>query len=331
MTQVSSVDPGTGEFAGRTEPFRRELLVHCYRMLGSLDDAEDVVQETYLRAWRGYGGFEGRSSVRTWLYQIATNACLTALTHRGRRVLPSGLGGPSEDPYGPPTLAGPEVSWVQPLPDSWLDPEAEDPASIVTAREGLRLAMIACLQFVPARQRAVLILRDVLAWPAAEVAERLGITTTAVKSMLQRARARLEEVAPAADEVVEPTAPEARAVLDAYLAAFENSDVQALERLLREDATLEMSPARTWFAGRATCLPYIAAQAIGARGDWRMVAIGANGQPAAAAYHLDPDGVHRAFGVAVLTTTATQIARIVLFGDPTLVARFGLPEKLLPA
>jgi RNA polymerase sigma-70 factor (ECF subfamily) len=246
-------------------------------------------------------------------------------------VLPSGLGAPSDDPYAPPELTGTEVSWLQPLPDSWLDPEAEDPAAIVTAREGLRLAMIACLQFVPARQRAVLILRDVLAWPAAEVAELLGITTAAVKSMLQRARARLEEVSPAADQVVEPTAPEALAVLDAYLAAFERSDAKALERLLHEDATLEASPARTWFAGRATCAPFLAAQAMGVPGDWRMVATRANGQPAAVVYRLAADGVHRAFGIAVLTTTATEIVRIVLFGDPALVARFGFPEEPPPA
>jgi RNA polymerase sigma-70 factor (ECF subfamily) len=180
------------EFARSTEPFRRELLAHCYRMLGSLDEAEDLVQETFLRAWRSHAGFEGRSSLRVWLYRIATNACLTALEQRGRRALPSGLGAPSDDPDGAPVVAGPEVTWLGPIPDALVTGPAEDPAAIAVARESLRLSLIACLQYLPARQRAVLILRDVLAFPAAEVAAMLGMSTVAVKSALQRARARLE-------------------------------------------------------------------------------------------------------------------------------------------
>src|SRR4051812_23272207 len=151
------------EFEQRTGPFRRELLAHCYRMLGSLDEAEDLVQETFLRAWRSHAGFEGRSSLRVWLYRIATNACLTALEQRGRRALPSGLGAPSDDPAGAPVVAGPEVSWLGPIPDALVTGPAEDPAAITVARESLRLGLIACLQYLPARQRAVLILRDVLA------------------------------------------------------------------------------------------------------------------------------------------------------------------------
>jgi RNA polymerase sigma-70 factor (ECF subfamily) len=198
-----------------------------------VDDAEDLVQETYLRAWRSYGGFQGRSSLRTWLYQIATNACLTALQHQGRRPLPSGLGGPGEDPEATAARAGAEVPWLQPIPDALVPPESDDPAAIVASRDSFRLALVAALQYLPGRQRAVLLLRDVLAFPASEVAEVLDTSTAAVKSALQRARARLEQVAPAADQVTEPTEPEARALLDQYIAAFEHADAAALERLLR--------------------------------------------------------------------------------------------------
>src|SRR5580692_1184396 len=173
---------GGDTFVKDTEPFRREMLAHCYRMLGSVDDAEDAVQETYLRAWRSYGAFEGRSSVRTWLYRIATNACLTALERSSRRVLPSGLGGPEPDPQAAPELAGAGVRWLQPLPDALVAPDSADPAAVVAAREGLRLALIAALQYLPGPQRAVLILRDVLAFPATEVAGMLGLSVTAVKS-----------------------------------------------------------------------------------------------------------------------------------------------------
>jgi RNA polymerase sigma-70 factor (ECF subfamily) len=164
-------------------------------MLGSADEAEDAVQETYLRAWRSYGSFEGRSSVRSWLYRISTNACLTALEQRGRRALPSGLGGPADDPDAPPGPAEPGIPWLEPIPDALVTPESDDPAVIVAARQWLRLALIASLQYLPARQRAVLLLREVLGFPAAEVANMLGTSTAAVKSTLQRARARLDEVA----------------------------------------------------------------------------------------------------------------------------------------
>jgi len=317
------VMPGREEFARSTEPFRRELLAHCYRMLGSLDEAEDLVQETYLRAWRSHDGFEGRSSLRVWLYRIATNACLTALDQRGRRALPSGLGAPSDDPAAP-AVAGSEVSWLEPIPDALVTPPAEDPAAIVVSRESLRLSLIACLQYLPPRQRAVLILRDVLAFPATEVATMLGTSTVAVKSALQRARVRLEQAAPAPDEISEPAEPEVRALLEAYIAAFENADPAAMERVLRKDAALEPVGSRTWFAGRETCLGFIR-QFLGSPGDWRMIATSANGQPAAAAYIRGPDGIHRAFGIAVLTATRTGISRIVVFGDPGLVTRFGFP------
>src|ERR1700719_3706916 len=177
MSQRAGAAPDGGEFASRTEPFRRELLAHCYRMVGSVDEAEDLVQETFLRAWRSYEGFEGRSSVRTWLYRIATNVCLTAIERRGRRPLPSGLGAPSDNPEAP-LVAGSEVPWLQPLPDALLAGEREDPAAVTASRAGIRLAFVAALQYLTARQRAVLIMRDVLQWPAAEVAEMLGTTAT---------------------------------------------------------------------------------------------------------------------------------------------------------
>ncbi|WP_037062758.1 sigma-70 family RNA polymerase sigma factor [Pseudonocardia acaciae] len=322
MTRVS---PDNAEFVRRTEPYRRELLAHCYRMLGSIHDADDLVQETYLRAWRSYDRFEDRSSVRTWLYRIATNACLSALRNRSRRPLPSGLGGPGDDPHATPEMAGPEVTWLQPVPDALVGAESDDPAAIVASRESLRLALIASLQYLPGRQRAVLLLRDVLAWSASEVAEVLDTSVAAVKSTLQRARARLDEVTPSADRVAEPTEPQARALLDRYMAAFENADTAAIEKLLREDAVLEMPPSRTWFSGRRTCAPYIINYALGAPGDWRMVPTRANGQPAAAAYLRAEDGTYQAFGIAVLTLAADGIARIVAFGDPDLLAAFGFP------
>jgi RNA polymerase sigma-70 factor, ECF subfamily len=315
------------EFTRSTEPFRRELIAHCYRMLGSVDEAEDLVQETYLRAWRAHDGFEGRSSLRVWLYRIATNACLTALQQRSRRALPSGLGAPSDDPAAPSVAAGPEVTWLEPIPDALVTPPAEDPAVIAVSRETLRLGLIAFLQYLPPRQRAVLILRDVLDFPAAEVATMLGTSTVAVKSALQRARTRLEQAAPAPDEVSEPAEPEVRALLEAYIAAFENADPAAMERVLRKDAALEPVGSATWFAGRETCLRFIA-QFLGAPGDWRMIATSANGQPAAAAYLRGRDGTHQAFGIAVLTATRTGIARIVVFGDPGLVTKFGFPPVL---
>jgi RNA polymerase sigma-70 factor, ECF subfamily len=329
MSQQADTITDAGDFADRTEPFRRELLAHCYRMLGSVDDAEDVVQETYLRAWRSYGGFEGRSSVRTWLYQIATNACLTARQSRARRALPSGLGGPGEDRDA--EFAGSELAWLQPMPDALVTGEADDPAAVAVARDSLRLALIASFQYLPPRQRAVLLLREVLAFPADDVALMLGTTTVAVKSALQRARARLADVAPAGGQIAEPPEQAARALLDQYIAAFETADAAALERLLRRDAALELPPSSVWYAGGEAIAT--AVSGLGSPGEWRMVPTAANGQPAAAAYRRGVDGTHRrgadgtyqAYGIVVLTVSATGIARIVVFGDPGLLGRFGLP------
>jgi RNA polymerase sigma-70 factor (ECF subfamily) len=314
----------TEEFVRLTDPFRRELMAHCYRMLGSVDDAEDLVQETYLRAWRSYDGFEGRSSLRTWLYRIATSACLTALDRRSRRPLPSGLGAPSDHPEGPLAPEQHDVAWLQPMPDALLATAPADPATIVAARAGLRLALVAALQHLPARQRAVLILRDVLAWRAAEVAELLGTTTVAVNSALQRARTQLEQVAAVEDEVVEPAEADRRALLDRYVAAFEEADITALLELLRDDAVMEMPPFATWFIGRDNIARFLAPRVFVRPGDTRMILTAANGQPAVASYHRGHDGVHHAHAVHVLTVTASGIARIVAFLDPSLVVRFGL-------
>jgi RNA polymerase sigma-70 factor (ECF subfamily) len=320
--------PDADHFARRTEPFRRELLAHCYRMTGSADEAEDLVQETYLRAWRSYGSFEGRSSLRVWLYRIASNACLTALTQHSRRALPSGLGAPADDPDAPAGPTDPRAAWLQPIPDALVTPESAEPPAVAVARESLRLALIASLQYLPPRQRAVLILREVLGFPAAEVADMLDSTTAAVKSTLQRARARLGQAAAAPERLTEPADPQARALLDQYMAGFQNADTVALEQALRADAAIEMVGTRTWFAGRVTCLRYLS-QVIGSAGDWRMIPTAANGQPAAAAYYRGADGAYQAFGVGVLTVTETGIARILVFGDgPGLVARFGLPGTL---
>jgi RNA polymerase sigma-70 factor (ECF subfamily) len=330
MAEQSAV-PGDPEFAEAAEPFRRELLAHCYRMVGSIQDAEDMVQETYLRAWRSYAGFEGRSSVRTWLYQIATNRCLTELGRKSRRVMPSDLSDPETDPDAPVEAPGTMVSWLQPAPDAAVLPDSGDPAAIVAARDGLRLALVASLQHLPPRQRAVLLLRDVLAFPATDVAVMLDTTTASVKSALQRARARLEELALDDDRVTEPTAPQARALLDEYIVAFERADAAALERLLVEEVTLEATPLRTWFAGRKTCLPFLRNHLLGSPGDWRMLATRANGQPAAAAYTRDQDGNYQPYGICVLTVTSAGIRRISSFGDPRLVTVFGFRPDMAQA
>jgi RNA polymerase sigma-70 factor, ECF subfamily len=318
---------GSADFARLTDPFRPELLAYCYRMLGSLHDAEDQLQETMIRAWRSYGQFEGRASVRTWLYRIATNCCLRALENRGRRPFPAGLGGPS-DPDGPLDQARPEVPWLEPFPDVLLDAESADPAAIVTSRQDVRLALIAALQYLPGRQRSVLILRDVLMWRAAEVAELLGISTVAVNSVLQRARVGLRDIAPVRDEVREPADVHQRALVDQYAAAIENADVTALMRLLRADATFEMPPQSAWFLGREQIGRFLASYVLREPGDLRTIRTSANGQPALAVYQRARDGVHRAHVVQVLTCTTAGVARIVAFRDPGLFAAFGLPPEL---
>ena len=316
------------DFAQLTGPFQAELMAHCYRMLGSVHDAEDQVQETLIRAWRSYSDFEGRASLRTWLYKIATNACLRALENRGRRPLPSGLGAPGSPEE--PLAAGHEVPWLEPLPDALVRADPADPASVVVSRASLRLALIAALQYLPARQRAVLILRDVLQWPASEVADLLGTTPTAVNGLLLRARARIEQAGLAQDEIREPEETPQRALLDRYAAAFENADASALAQLLREDAVFEMPPMLTWFAGPDLIGRFLGTRVLGQPGDFKTVPIAANSQPGFAFYLLGRDGHHHAHAVHVLTVADAGIAHIVSFNQPELFPAFGLPQ-VLPA
>jgi RNA polymerase sigma-70 factor (ECF subfamily) len=317
--------PSDAEFAALAEPFRPELLAHCYRILGSIHDAEDLVQETYLRAWCAFGQFEGRSSVRRWLYKIATMACLTALETRSRRPLPSGLGAPSDDHRVAVAPREPLVAWLQPAPDALFG--ADDPAAIVAGRTGVRLAFIAALQLLPARQRAVLTLRDVLAFRTAEVAEMLDMTTAAVDSALRRARARLTEAGPVEDDLAEPDEQARRTLLDGYVGAFTRADPDALVNLLRADVELEMPPIPTWFTGRRPVVGFLANRVLH-RGRWRMVPTRANGQPALVVYARAGDNRYEAYGVQVLTLIGARIGRITAFNDPSLVPTFGLAPAL---
>ncbi|KDN18148.1 sigma-70 family RNA polymerase sigma factor [Amycolatopsis rifamycinica] len=307
------------DFATRTEPHRRELLAHCYRMLGSVHEAEDLVQETLVRAWKAWEGYDpARASVRTWLYRIATNACLTALAGRARRPLPSGLGGPGDDPHAPLTPSF-EIPWLHPFPDARLD----DPGRRLARRGTLRLALLAAMQTLPPKQRAVLILRDVLEFSAAEVAGFLGTTPAAVNSALQRARAGLGGLS--ADEVPEPDDAAVEAVLDRYVRAFERADVAGLVELLTDDVVLEMPPVPLWFRGRDDYGRFLA-RLFGMRGpEWRMTRTAANGQPALVAYCRDDAGVYRLHTLQAFTVRGGRVAHNVVFADPAVLAPFGLP------
>jgi RNA polymerase sigma-70 factor (ECF subfamily) len=323
--------PDSDEFARLTDAFRPELLAYCYRMLGSLHDAEDQVQETLVRAWRSYGEFEGRSSLRTWLYRIATNACLRALEHRERRPLPSGLGAPEDSLDAAPADDRSDIPWLQPFPDSLVASGTGDPAATVASRTSMRLALIAALQYLPPRQRAVLLLRDVLGWRAAEVADLLGTTTPAINSVLQRARAELHTVSPKQDQVHEPTDAEQRRLLERYATAFENADVNALMELLRADAVWEMPPQPLWFAGREATVGFLGSNVLREPGSFRMFPTVANGQPTLVAYSRGGDGRYHAHAVQVLSFAGSSISHVVSFNDATLVAAFGFPAVLSEA
>lgn len=313
---------GEGGFDRRIEPFRTELLAYCYRMLGSVHDAEDLVQETYLRAWRARERYdETRSSVRTWLYRIATNACLTALESRGRRPLPSGLVAAS-DPLEP--LVPGEHAWLQPLPDSLLG----DPAVTVVDRSSLRLAFASALQHLSARQRGALILRDVLGFSASEAAEVLDTTVVSVNSSLQRARARLKETGVRQELVGEPSAAGQRAWLERYMTAFEHADVAALKRLITEDVLMEMPPMLNWFTGRDSYGLFMTWVFDAAGKDWLLREVTANGgQPGFAAYRRAGDG-YRLHTLQIFTVTVGGISRNSVFQDPDIFAAFGLPPEI---
>jgi len=318
----------TADFEVRTAPFQRELLAHCYRMAGSVHDAEDLLQETLVRAWRAFDRYdETRASLRTWLYRIATNTCLTELQSRGRRPLPSGLVARGDDPEAP-LVRGEEVPWLQPFPDAMTRTDPNDPATVVIERGSLRLALIAALQFLPAKQRAVLILRDVLAWSAAETAETLQLTTAAVNSALQRARAKFAEVKLAEDDVLEPDDPKCVDFVNRYIEAFERADVAAFKELLTEDVLLEMPPFYNWFVGREDHLRFVA-RVFQVRGtDWRVLPIGANGQAGIAVYRGDEEGVHRIHTLHVFSITAAGITHNRVFQDDQVFAAFGLSAVL---
>ena len=331
MSVLAETFDSKDAFLADAQRYRRELLAHCYRMTGSLHDAEDLVQETYLRAWKSYDGFEGRSSIRTWLYRIATNTCLTALDGRQRRPLPSGLGAPNSDPTAD-IAQHPEVTWLQPLPDA-PEEHPSDPSVIVASRDSVRLAFIAALQHLSARQRAVLLLREVLQWKAAEVGEAIGASTAAVNSLLQRARAQLDEIQPSQDDdIAAPESPEAQEMLAKYVHAFETYDMDQLVKLFTEDAIFEMPPFDGWYQGPAdiVTLSTVHCPAQGA-GDMRFVSTTANGQPAAALYMLNREtGAHEAFQLHVLSVQAGGVSHVVAFHaqDGELFEKFGLPGVL---
>ncbi len=317
-------------FLADAQRYRRELLAHCYRMTGSLHDAEDLVQETYLRAWKSYDGFEGRSSVRTWLYRIATNTCLTAIEGRQRRPLPTGLGAPSSDPTAD-ILARDEVPWLEPLPDSPRE-HPSDPSVIVESRDSVRLAFVAALQHLPPRQRAVLVLREVLQWKAAEVAAAIGVSAAAVNSLLQRARAQLDAVQPSQDAPPStPDSPEAQDLLSKYVAAFESYDMDKLAQLFTAEAVFEMPPFDGWYQGpeAIVTLSKTHCPAEGP-GDMRFLRTTANGQPAAALYMLNREtGRHEEFQLHVLEIHADGITHVVAFhAADGMFAKFGLPASL---
>jgi RNA polymerase sigma-70 factor, ECF subfamily len=309
------------------EPHRRELVVHCYRLLGSVHEAEDAVQETLLRAWRARDAYDAtRASVRTWLYRIATNVCLTALESRARRPLPSSLVPASDDPHAPLHPAA-DVPWLQPLPDSRLP---GDPAEAATRRAGVRLALVAALQLLPPRQRAVLVLRDVLAFSAAEVAAVLDTSTASVTSALQRARTTLAGAGLREEDVGDPGDPAVRATVERYVRAFEAADVAGLVDLLTADVVLEMPPVPLWYRGPAL-YGHFMDRVFAMRGPgWRVRAIGANGQPALAAYAPAADGRLHLHTVQVLTVGSRGISANTVFQDPRVLAAFDLPPVLDP-
>ena len=330
LAESSAGSESRDAFLADAQRYRRELLAHCYRMTGSLHDAEDLVQETYLRAWKSYDNFEGKSSVRTWLYRIATNTSLTALDGRKRRPLPAGLGAPASDPGGD-IEQHPEITWLEPLPDAPHDDPA-DPSVIAESRESVRLAFVAALQHLSPRQRAVLVLREVLQWKAAEVGTAIGASTAAVNSLLQRARAQLDAAAPSqAVRVATPEDPAAKDLLAKYIDAFESYDMTKLVELFTADAVFEMPPFDGWYQGpeNIVLLSKNHCPAEGP-GDMRFTAITANDQPAAALYMLNRDtGRHEEFQLHVLEVRDDGVSHVVAFhADGTLFARFGLPSVL---
>ena len=320
-------------FGRLVEPYRRELLAHCYRMLGSVQDAEDALQDALLGAWRGLARFEGRSSLRSWLYTITTNACLKAIRRRPKRVLPIDYG-PAADPHDRPAEPVVESVWVDPYPDEHLF-VADDTASPEVRyeqRESVELAFIAALQHLAARQRAVLILRDVLGFSARETAEMLDTKPTSVDSILQRAHKSVDARLP---EQSQQTAlrslgdAELREIVDGFMNAWERCDVDAVVAMLTEEATMTMPPQPSWYRGRDAVAAFLATRPLRDGRRWRVVPTRANGQLAFGHYIWDADeNVFAPDGISVLTLRGTQIEDLTVFRDPEAMARFGLPSQI---
>jgi RNA polymerase sigma-70 factor, ECF subfamily len=305
-------------FQRLVEPLRGELHAHCYRMLGSVHDAEDALQDALLRAWKGLERFEGRSSVRSWLYRISTNTCLDVIGKRPKRVLPVDYG-PASDPHDGPGEPVLESVWVEPYPDETLAVEDgfASPEARYEQREGVELAFIAALQLLPARQRAVLVLREVLGFSAKEVAESLETTTASVNSALQRARATIDDRLPeqSQQETLRSLGDEkVREIVEGYVDAWDRGDVDAVVSMLTEDAAFAMPPLATWFGGREEIAIFLAGSPLSGIWRWRMVTTRANGQPAIAYYTWDPDEqAYLPFALNVLTLRGEQISDVTAF------------------
>ena len=320
--------PRSKELERVLERHRRELTAYCYRMLASPFEAEDAVQETMLRAWRSYDRFEGRAALRSWLYRIATNVCLDMLNGRERRARPMDLG-PAREPVEANLNALPEVTWIEPVPDAMLAPADGDPAEVAIARESIRLAFVAALQHLPARQRAVLILREVLRWKAAEVAELLETSVASVNSALQRARSTLEASHLSTTDSAQPLADVDRELLARYVKAFEAYDIDALTSLIQEDATQSMPPFDLWLRGRDDIFAWWFGPGIGCRGSRVIPTTAANGSPAFGQYKPSPDGGYEPWALQVLELSEGRIAEFTFFLDTdSLFPLFGLPLRL---
>jgi RNA polymerase sigma-70 factor (ECF subfamily) len=307
------------------EQYRRELTGYCYRMLGSAFEADDAVQETMVRAWRNFDSFEGRSALRSWVYRIATNVCLDMLRGRQRRARPMEMGGSyAADGFKGETL--PEHAWVTPIPDARVLPEDGDPAELAAGRETIRLAFVTALQHLPARQRAVLILREVLRWQATEVAELLDTSVASVNSALQRARATLAARDLEATDVRTGDADQ-QALLARYVDAFERYDIESLVALLREDAIMSMPPYNFWLEGPVEMGRFFLGAGIGCQGS-RLIATAANGSYAFGSYKPDPAGGHTPWAVQVIEVSGDRIVGHHNFLDTDLFATFGLPAHL---
>jgi len=309
------------------DQYRRELSGYCYRMLGSVFEADDAVQETMVRAWRNLDSFEGRSSLRSWLYRIATNVCLDMLRSRKRRALAMDMG-PSgtADSFRGATL--PEQAWLTPMPDARVAPVDDDPAELAASAESVRLAFVAALQHLPARQRAVLILREVLRWQATEVAELLDTSVASVNSALQRARATLASRNAGAG-LSSSVPAEQKALLARYVDAFERYDIPLLVSLLRDDAVMTMPPYNFWLQGPVEMGRWFLGEGIGCRGS-RLVATAANGCGTFGSYKSDPEGGHKPWSIQVIEVSGDRIVGHHNFLDTNLFTAFGLPTHLDP-